>query len=51
MASGDKCYFQKDVAGQATGYVVHVDCDEHGDNTITSIATGEVVRYRPKSYA
>jgi hypothetical protein len=50
MASGDHCSLQKDPEGNATGFVIHRDCDDHGDGTITSVATGAVVRYRPKHW-
>ena len=50
MASGDHCYFEKDAAGNATGNVVHRDCDDHGDGTITNVVSGAVVKYRPKHH-
>jgi hypothetical protein len=51
MASGDHCSFELNAAGTATGNVIHRDCDDYGDNTITNVATGEVIRYRPKAWA
>ena len=50
MASGDHCRFGRNHDGSPNGTVIHFDCDDFGDNTITDLLSGAVLRYRPKHW-
>lgn len=39
MADGDKCYFHPTIQYG----VVHVECSDYPDGTVTSAVTGEVI--------
>jgi hypothetical protein len=50
MASGDHCRFGRNHDGTPNGTVIHFDCDDFGDNTITDLLSGAILRYRPKHW-
>lgn len=42
MASGDHCLIRRAANGEF--YVVHYECDDHPDATVTDGMTGEIIK-------